>query len=116
MSHEPSSTSLDELAAHPERVHELPTDARRRLVPQLAGLIVLLSSNSVSPASPESAPRPTKAVCKLLTVPTAAERMGFKKSYVYYLIRRGELAAVRRGRYVRVRESAIEQWIRDHEG
>lgn len=107
--------SLDELVADPSRVVELQGDERRRYVSQLAGLIVLLESSAVPNATARAAPTPEPSAERLVTVPVAAERMGFAKSYVYELIRRGELRAVKRGKYVRLRQSAIEEWTRAHE-
>jgi excisionase family DNA binding protein len=105
---------LDELAAHPERAVELRDEERRCVVSQLAALIILLQS-SVAAAPVGSAAPPEPGAERLLTVPATAERLGFAKSYVYEIIRRGELRAVRRGKYVRVRQSAIEEWTRAHE-
>lgn len=111
-----SLPTLDELAEHPERAAELKDEERRRVVSQLAALIVLLESSAVAitPVSKVAPPEPRAE--RLLTVPATAERMGFAKSYIYEIIRRGELRAVRRGKYIRVRESAVDEWVRAHEG
>jgi excisionase family DNA binding protein len=51
----------------------------------------------------------------LLTVPEAAMQLGFASSYAYELVKRGALAAVRRGRYVRIRPTALAAFIAAHE-
>lgn len=59
---------------------------------------------------------------RLLTLPEVAERLSFTEQYVRGLVQGGQLAAVRPlqedgspGKYVRVRESAVAAWVRDHE-
>ena len=48
---------------------------------------------------------------RLLAVPEVAAMLGYAKSYVYELLRRGELPAVRHKKYVRVKYSAVLQFI-----
>lgn len=111
----PAIPSISELVTNPARLAELPAEQRRRLVARLAAMILVLESGEDAPAPPPAAERPEQHDDRLLTVEDAAKRMGFAKSYVYEIIRRGELRAVRRGKYVRVRESAIAEWIAQHE-
>lgn len=110
----PAIPSINELVTNPARLTELPAEQRRRLVARLAAMILVLESGEDAPAPPPAAERPQHDD-RLLTVEEAAKHMGFAKSYVYEMIRRGELRAVRRGKYVRVRESAIAEWIAQHE-
>src|SRR5262245_45913549 len=100
-----SVPTLDEISVHPERVAGLRDDERRRLVSRLAALIVVLESGPIPATPANDGPASEQRAEHLLTVAAAAERMGFAKSYVYEIVRRGELRAVRRGKYVRVRES-----------
>lgn len=51
----------------------------------------------------------------MLNVEAAAARMGFARSYVYELVRRGKLRAIRHGKYVRIRAAAIDEWIAENE-
>src|SRR5437867_6852963 len=51
----------------------------------------------------------------LLTVAEVAERLRLKEAYVYELARRGEIPCVRTGKYVRIRESAVREWIARNE-
>lgn len=109
--------TLLELLQTPERAAELPAEERCRLVSQLAALIVVIESSS---ARPVEAPVPqgrdsARDDDRLLRVPEAAEILGFARSYIYELIRRGELPAVQSGRHVRLRRSALREWARRHE-
>lgn len=106
---------LDELIAHPERAVELAADERSRIVRRLAGLILFLESGAPDEPSIAAPPTPESDADRLLTVIEAASFLGFARSYVYEMIRRGEFPAVRRGKYVRVRRSAFEEWIRQKE-
>jgi len=111
----PAIPSINELVTNPARLTELPAEQRRRLVARLAAMILVLESGEDAPAPPPAAERPEQHDDRLLTVEEAAKHMGFAKSYVYEMIRRGDLQAVRRGKYVRVRQSAIDDWITRHE-
>ena len=43
------------------------------------------------------------------------ELLRYKVSYIYELVKRGELAAIRHGKYITIRESAIRDFIRRNE-
>src|SRR5437867_10404306 len=51
----------------------------------------------------------------LLTVAEVAERLRLKEAYVYEMARRGEIPCVRTGKYVRIRESTVREWIARNE-
>lgn len=63
------------------------------------------ASGDGEPAAPE-----------LLPVPTVARILNVPPSYVYELARRGDLPAVRFGRYVRVARPDLEDWVSRHRG
>jgi excisionase family DNA binding protein len=79
-------------------------------------------------ASP-TPPRPLTAVSDPHLTPTAEPRggrlliaddvaglLGVSSAFVYALVRRGDLPAVRvGGRYVRFRRQAVDEWIAAHE-
>jgi len=48
---------------------------------------------------------------ELLTVPEVAAELRFTRGYVYEAVRRGELPAVRKGKYVRLRREDLEAWL-----
>ena len=47
----------------------------------------------------------------LLTVPQAADRLGVGRSFLYEMIRRGEVQSIRLGRARRVPVSALERFV-----
>jgi len=51
----------------------------------------------------------------LLTMPEVAKRLGCSEDHARTLGRTGELPTVQVGRFVRVRASALERWIRTNE-
>lgn len=48
---------------------------------------------------------------RLLTIPEVADLLAIPKGYGYELVRRGDISAVRFGRYVRVPASALRKWM-----
>ena len=47
----------------------------------------------------------------LLTVGEAAAELRFTRAYVYDAVRSGQLAAVRTGKYIRIRRGALTAWL-----
>lgn len=52
---------------------------------------------------------------RIYNVREAGELLRYKSSYIYELVKRGELAAIRHGKYITIRESAIRDFIRRNE-
>src|SRR5262245_18359938 len=48
---------------------------------------------------------------QLLTVPDVASETQFTDAYVYVAVRRQELAAVRKGKYFRIRRGDLQAWL-----
>jgi excisionase family DNA binding protein len=111
--------TLDELAADPVKAGYLPPEIRSRLLTRCAAVLTALSATPLTEEATRKepaggavdAPEPER----LLTAPEAANLMGFAPSYVYEMVRRGDLPAVRRKKYVRLRRSAVMRWITEHE-
>jgi len=78
---------------------------------EIAGVLLALAARVLN----EQAPAPAVVSDRALTVPEAAERLGFTVQYTRGLVQRHELPAVREGKYVRVSESALQRWIRAKE-
>lgn len=108
----PGSTGQADLAgllSDPARVAAIPPEAVPALLGELerlkatlwAQLMVLVSQNGHTAESEEE---------RWLTVPEVAKRLHFAPSYVYQLARRGELPALRTGKYVRVRLTDLREW------
>jgi excisionase family DNA binding protein len=70
-------------------------------------------------AAPSVSPKSTAAFRQVLgrppgpKAPSGAKILEFTEQYVYELIRRGQLPAVRSGKYVRVSSSAVDSFIRN---
>ncbi len=52
---------------------------------------------------------------RIYNVREAGELLRYKASYIYELVKRGEIAAIRHGKYITIRESAIRDFIRRNE-
>ncbi len=61
----------------------------------------------------DTATRP-ELLDKLVTVQEAADRLSFTPQLVYGLVRKGQLSAVRQGKYVRIRLSDLSRWMDKH--
>jgi excisionase family DNA binding protein len=116
----PSRLSLDAIASAPS-----PTEALSKLSPdalavlsgrcatiQSAIQLAITGRAATTPVAP--APALTEPP-RLLAAHDIAQRTGFARSYVYELIRSGSLRAVKVGKYCRVTESALAEWIAQHE-
>ncbi len=51
---------------------------------------------------------------RLLTVPQTADYLGVSTKFVYLLVASGDLAGVRVGRFLRVRQSALLDYVQVH--
>jgi excisionase family DNA binding protein len=81
----------------------------------LAGLAALQGRAAARMAAESSRRNPqTTAAAELLTVPEVATRLRVPRQHAYELARRGDLASVRFGKYVRVRQADLEAWIARH--
>lgn len=113
--------TLDDLALDPSRARGLPHSVKGDLLARCAAVIVALSAppddsaKAVGHTELASVPQPEANNERLLTVSDAAKILSYAKSYVYELLRKGELPAVRRKKYVRVRYSALLQFISRNE-
>ena len=105
-SHLVTVPGLDDLEADLGLADSLPVpmlaDRARRAARLAADLQTALIARAVSR---ETSPEPDR----LLAVAKVAEILEFTEQYVYELIRRGHLPAVRSGKYVRVSASAVDR-------
>src|SRR5881396_1896001 len=109
-SHLVTVPGLDDLEADLGLADSLPVpmlaDRARRAARLAADLQTALIARAVSR---EASPEPDR----LLAVAKVAEMLEFTEEYVYELIRRGHLPAVRSGKYVRVSASAVDSFIKN---
>jgi excisionase family DNA binding protein len=96
----------------------VPPADRSRLIAQCAAIIVSLTCTTTDTVANQQSDQTPPAVEdeRLLTVDQVAEILGFASSYVYELLRRGEIRALHHGRYWRVRPAEVEKFIAQHEG
>src|SRR5438445_10409767 len=109
-SHLVTVPGLDDLEAdlglHDSLPVPMPADRARRAARLAAVVQTALIARAVSR---EASPEPDR----LLAVTKVAEILEFTEQYVYELIRRGHLPAVRSGKYVRVSASAVDSFIQN---
>jgi len=96
-------------------VAALAPEAVPPLLAQLAALQSAITARLLGVASPEASPGRDPAEDRPLTVPEVALHLQVGKAYVYDLIRRGELGALRFGKYVRVPPAALREWEARHQ-
>jgi excisionase family DNA binding protein len=51
------------------------------------------------------------SVDEVLTVPEVARELKFTRAYIYEAVRRGDVAAIRQGKYVRIRRQDLRAWL-----
>ena len=78
-------------------------------------LVALMLAIAARMAERRSEPVPPTGADQLLTVPQVAELLGYRPSYVYEMLKRGDLACVRDRKFVRVRKSALDAYIASRE-
>jgi excisionase family DNA binding protein len=107
--------TLDEISRDPARVVEVPAAEKSRLIAQCAAIVMALTCGT-----PDAAIQRNEQIApmveSLLTVDQVAASLGFASSYVYELLRRGEIRGMHHGKYWRVRRSEVEKFIAKHEG
>jgi excisionase family DNA binding protein len=113
----PATVTLDQLVANPELATELTPVIRSQLLTRCAAVLAALAGAIAAPSDQPPTESAVSTQPEWLTVPEAASIMRFKPSYVYEMARRGDLPSVRKPgkKYVRIRRSAIEQWIAENE-
>ena len=107
--------SLDEIACAPGRAVGLSELTRSILVARCAAVLCALSSPGL--ARVEQQPNENQAAPeRLLTVLEVADILRLARGYTYELVRRGEIRALRHGKYWRLSPTAVEEFIRKNEG
>lgn len=98
----------------PQRLANLHADEVPHLLGALEQIRASLWARMLGSSGPAAREPVIDASDEILTVPRVADELKFTRSYVYEAIRRGDLAAVRKGKYVRVRRSALRAWLDGH--
>jgi excisionase family DNA binding protein len=118
-----STPTLDAILKTPTCAAELPRGTLGELLAQAAAvqstltaqLITRPETDAPKESNKETTPQFQRQSERLLAVPEVAVMLGYARSYVYELLRRGDLPAVRHKKYVRVRHSAVLKFIAQHE-
>jgi len=113
--------SLDSLIEHPTQLAALSPTILAALAGRCAAVQAAIAAALVTAAVNSSCDTPIGrddregAPPRLLTAREVARLTGFALSYVYELIRSGSLRAVKIGKYRRVTEQSLAEWIAQHE-
>jgi excisionase family DNA binding protein len=99
------------VVADPQRIAEVRSDEVPALLGALEQVRAALWARMVRVPAPAAREPGIDAGDKLLTVPDVAAELRFTPSYVYEAVRRGDLAAVRKGKYVRIRRVDLRTWL-----
>ena len=102
---------LDDLEADRALADSLPVSVLAERARGAARLAADLQMALIARAACREAASPEPD--RLLVIPKVAEIFEFTEQYVYELIRRGHLPAVRSGKYVRVSASAVESFMKN---
>ena len=104
-------TDLARVLAEPHRIAEIPGADIPDLLGHLEQLRATLWARMIrEPAAPVR-DLASDAGDEVLTVPEVARELRFTRAYVYEAVRRGDLHALRKGRYVRVRRAELRAWL-----
>ena len=108
--------TLEDIAHNPALALGLPESLKDKLVARCAALIVTLTLPASEPVQTREAPagqaEPSE---RLLTAGETAGMLGCATSYVYELLRKGAIPAIRLGKYVRIRYSTLVELIERNE-
>lgn len=99
------------VVADPLRIASLRVEDVPALLGQLEELRATLWARMMRPPAPAADNPAAGAVADILTVPDIARELHFTSAYVYEAVRRGDLAAVRKGKYVRIRRADLRAWL-----
>ena len=105
------SSDLALVLTDPQRLADLRADDIPTLLGALEEVRAALWARMVRPPAPVTRDVDGAAGEQLLTVAEAAAELRFTPGYVYDAIRRGQLSAVRKGKYVRIRRAELRAWL-----
>jgi excisionase family DNA binding protein len=100
--------------ADPQRIADLQVDDMPLLLGALEQLRAALWARMLSVPVPAAREPGIDVGEEILTVPEVAAELRFTRGYVYEAVRRGDLTAVRKGKYVRIRRTDLRAWLEGH--
>jgi len=109
--------SLDQLIRNPALAAQVSQMERGVLIAQCAAIVMALTCATTGTVMSQKSEQTAPMVAdeRLLTVDQVAAILGFASSYVYELLRRGEIRGMHHGKYWRVRRAEVEKFIAKHE-
>lgn len=110
MTSRPETSSLDELVADPAKAATLPPETAQALLIGLASIHPVLLQRALAGSRNEHEED------LLLTIPQVAKRLKVSDYRAYELARQGSLQSVRLGKSVRVKPSAVAEYLAKHGG
>ena len=108
MTSQPETSSLDALVADPAKAAMLPPETAQALLIGLASIHSVLLQRALTGS------RNGHEEDLLLTIPQVAKRLKVSDYRAYELARQGILKSVRLGKSVRVKPSAIDEYVSQH--
>ena len=108
MRSQPDTSSLDALVADPAKAATLPPETAQALLIRLASIQPVLLQRALTGS------RNGHEDDLLLTIPQVAKRLKVSNYRAYELARQGILKSVRLGKSVRVKPSAIDEYVSEH--
>lgn len=109
--HRDGSPDLGLVLGNPGRVADLRADDIPALLGALEEVRAALWSRMLCAPAPVARDPAGAAGDQLLTVAEVAAEVRFTPGYVYEAVRRGQLSAVRKGKYVRIRRADLRAWL-----
>jgi excisionase family DNA binding protein len=105
---------LIDVLNNPEQITSMPKTEISHLLGELEAIKAQLWYRLAQPVE-SIAGYKSQSTTKLLTVEEASEKLAFKPSYLYELIRQGHFPAFRQGKYIRIRSYELDEWIRQQQ-
>ena len=110
-----TAIDLAKLVANHELAATLPPTVIPALLAEVERLKAALWMRLVTSLIDSARTNPEPAAPRLLTVPQVAELLGVPAGNLYAVVRRGELRAIRLGKYVRVDPAEFKKWLAQHQ-
>ena len=107
----PDTAELGRVLAEPHRIVGLSATDIPALLGHLEQARAALWARMIREPVPSVRDRSGDADDEVLTVPEVARELRFTPAYVYEAVRRRDLRAVRKGRYVRITRADLRVWL-----
>ena len=99
------------ILANPELATAIAVESVPAILGRLERAKAALWTRLLTAASRRPDAQGARSQDELLTVPEVAKRLRFTRAYLYEAVRHGDLVAVRKGKYVRIRQADLDAWL-----